>query len=77
MINFFHSFINLSFFIKIVYKTIFYFNLNIPIILKTITIIVEPKIKILLFLAKEPNADVIKDFSVSLRLFHFLMKVSL
>ena len=29
--------------------------------------IVEPKIMILLFLVKEPKAEVIKDFSVSLR----------
>ena len=33
---------------------------------------VDPKIKILLFLVKEPNAEVIKDFSVSLT-FYFII----
>ena len=38
-----------------------------PTILRIIIKKVEPKIIILLFLVKEPKADVIKDFSVSLR----------
>ena len=38
-----------------------------PIILNIIIIKVDPKIIILLFLVKEPNAEVIKDFSVSFR----------
>ena len=38
-----------------------------PIILKIIIKKVDPKIIILLFLVKVPKADVMKDFSVSLR----------
>ena len=38
-----------------------------PTKLNIIIKIVQPKIKILLFFVKEPNADVINDFSVSLR----------
>ena len=33
--------------------------------LNIMIIVVEPKIRILFFLVKEPNADVTKDFSVS------------
>ena len=41
-------------------------SLNIPTTLNIIIKIVEPKIKILLFLVKDANKEVIKDFSVSL-----------
>ena len=41
-------------------------SFEIPITLNIIIIIVEPKMIILLFLVKEANAEVIKDFSVSL-----------
>ena len=43
--------------------------------LNIITMNVDPKIKILFFFVKDPNADVIKDFSVSFTyLFHCLTK---
>ena len=41
-------------------------SFDIPTILNIIIIIVDPNISILLFLVKELNEDVIKDFSVSL-----------
>ena len=41
-------------------------SFNIPIMLKITIKVVEPKIIILFFLVKDPRADVIKDFSVSL-----------
>ena len=47
-------------------------NLNIPTTLKMTIKNVDPKIKTLLFLVKEPNRDVIKDFSVSLISISFL-----
>ena len=46
-------------------------SLSIPIMLKTIIKNVIPKIIILLFLVKEPSAEVIRDFSVSLRAISF------